>query len=88
MSKTIDELVNHDFEIKSMKDMKNSFRDLKSIDARSEDSFIQSHGYKNTPLNSSQKKLKALLTEKILRDDRNQILINENDQKIQEKLCM
>ena len=40
MSKTTDELVNHDFEIKSMKDMKNSFRDLKSIDARSEDSFI------------------------------------------------
>lgn len=31
MSNTIDELVNHDFEIKSMNDIKNSFRDLKSI---------------------------------------------------------
>lgn len=40
MSKTIDELVNNDFEIKSMKEMKTTFRDLKSIDASSEDSFV------------------------------------------------
>ena len=40
MSKTIDELVNNDFEIKSMKEMKTSFRDLKSMGYKISNNYL------------------------------------------------